>query len=185
MAKIEEALNILYKLEFSNESDVLEQNATENGWTFMGIYQGAFPQLDLWKVIRQKMQQYNGDMKLVGSMLYNNPQVREMVAAFYKKEFWDKAKLDDVVSQQVANEIFIAGVNMGMKKAVMLAQRLVGVTQDGVAGPKTIAAINKFDDEVFDETYDMLENDYYEAVIAANPSKRIYAKGWRNRAAAV
>lgn len=185
MAKIEEALNILYRLEFSSENDVLEKNATEDGWTFMGIYQGAHPQLDLWKVVRQKMQQYNGDMKLVGSMLYNNPQVREMVAAFYKKEFWDKAKLDSVNSQQVANEIFIAGVNMGMKKAVMLAQRLVGATQDGVVGPKTLAAINKFDDTVFDEMYDVLENEYYEEIIAANPSKRIFAKGWRNRAVAV
>lgn len=185
MAKIEKALDILYKLEFSNENDVLERNATEDGWTFMGIYQGAFPQLDLWKVIRQKMQQYNGDMKLVGSMLYNNATVREMVEAFYKKEFWDKARLDEVVSQQVANEIFVAGVNMGMKKAVMLAQKLVGVPADGVMGPKTLTAINKYDDAVFDEMYDVLEIDHYETIIANNPSKRIYAKGWRNRAMAV
>lgn len=185
MAKIEKALDILYKLEFSNENDVLERNATEDGWTFMGIYQGAFPQLDLWKVIRQKMQQYNGDMKLVGSMLYNNATVREMVEAFYKKEFWDKARLDEVVSQQVANEIFVAGVNMGMKKAVMLAQKLVCVPADGVMGPKTLTAINKYDDAVFDEMYDVLEIDHYETIIANNPSKRIYAKGWRNRAMAV
>ena len=185
MAKIEKALDILYKLEFSNENDVLEKNATEDGWTFMGIYQGAFPQLDLWKVIRQKMQQYNGDMKLVGSMLYNNATVREMVQAFYKKEFWDKARLDEVVSQQVANEIFVAGVNMGMKKAVMLAQKLVCVPADGVMGPKTLAAINKYDDAAFDEMYDVLETDYYDMIIASNPSKRIFAKGWRNRAVAV
>ena len=185
MAKIEKALDILYKLEFSNENDVLERNATEDGWTFMGIYQGAFPQLDLWKVIRQKMQQYNGDMKLVGSMLYNNATVREMVQAFYKKEFWDKARLDEVVSQQVANEIFVAGVNMGMKKAVMLAQKLVGVPADGVVGPKTLAAINKYDDAAFDKMYDVLETDHYEMIIANNPSKRIFAKGWRNRAVAV
>ena len=185
MAKIEEALAIMYRLEFSNEDNVLEQNATENGWTFMGIYQGAFPNLDLWKVIRQKMQQYNGDMKLVGSMLYNNATVREMVEAFYKKEFWDKAKLDEVHSQQIANEIFVAGVNMGMKKAVMLAQKLVCVPADGLVGPKTLAAINKYDDAAFDEMYDVLETDHYEMIIAANPSKRIFAKGWRNRAVAV
>ena len=185
MAKIEEALDIMYRLEFSNENDVLEKNDTEDGWTFMGIYQGAFPQLDLWKVIRQKLQQYNEDMRLVGAMMYNNPTVREMVEAFYKKEFWDKARLDEVVSQQVANEIFVAGVNMGMKKAVMLAQKLVGVPADGVMGPKTLAAINKYDDAAFDEMYDVLETDHYEMIIAANPSKRIFAKGWRNRAVAV
>ena len=185
MAKIEEALDILYRLEFSNEGNVLEKNATEDGWTFMGIYQGAHPDLDIWKAIRQKMQQYNGDMKLVGSMMYNNALVREMVQAFYKKEFWDKARLDDVNSQHMANEVFIAGVNMGMKKAVMLAQKLVGTTQDGVVGSKTIKAMNSFDDAVFDKMYDQLENEHYEAIIAANPSKRIFAKGWRNRAVAV
>ena len=185
MAKIEEALDIMYRLEFSNESNVLEKNATEDGWTFMGVYQGAFPNLDLWKVIRQKLQQYNGDMKLVGSMMYNNAAVREMVEAFYKKEFWDKAKLDEVHSQQIANEIFIAGVNMGMKKAVMLAQKLVGVPADGVMGPKTLKAINTHDDTAFDEMYDMLEMDYYEMIVVNDPRKRIYAKGWRNRAIAV
>ena len=185
MAKIEEALDIMYRLEFSNEDNVLEQNATENGWTFMGVYQGAFPNLDLWKTVRQKVQQANGSMKLAGSMLYNSVAVRELVDAFYKKEFWDKARLDEVVSQQVANEIFVAGVNMGMKKAVMLAQKLVGVPADGVVGPKTLAAINKYDDAAFDEMYDVLETDHYEMIIANNPSKRIYAKGWRNRAAAV
>lgn len=185
MARIEEALDILYKLEFSNESNVLERNATENGWTFMGIYQGAFPGLDLWKTVRQKMQQHNGDMKLVGSMLYNDPQVREMVDMFYKKEFWDKAKLDEVVSQHIANEIFIAGVNMGMKKAVMLAQKLIGVPQDGVVCPKTLKALNAFDATLFDEMYDMLEKDYYDQIVVNNPSKKIYAKGWRNRAMAV
>ena len=181
MAKIEEALDILYRLEFSNEDNVLEQNATEDGWTFMGIYQGAHPDLDIWKAIRQKMQQYNGDMKLVGSMMYNNALVREMVQAFYKKEFWDKARLDDVNSQQMANEVFIAGVNMGMKKAMMLAQRLVGTTQDGIVGNKTIKAMNSFDDAVFDEMYDVLEVDYYEK-LGAKPKFTRFVKGWRNRA---
>ena len=185
MANIDEALDIMYRLEFSNEDNVLEQNATENGWTFMGVYQGAFPNLDLWKTVRQKVQQANGSMKLAGSMLYNNVAVREMIDEFYKKEFWDKARLDEVVSQQIANEIFVAGVNMGMKKAVMMAQVLVGVPSDGAVGPKTLKALNAFDATAFDEMYDELENAHYNAIIVANPSKRIYAKGWRNRAIAV
>ena len=185
MANIDEALDIMYRLEFSNEDNVLEQNATESGWTFMGVYQGAFPNLDLWKTVRQKVQQANGSMKLAGSILYNNVAVREMIDDFYKKEFWDKAKLDEVHSQQIANEIFIAGVNMGMKKAVMLAQKLVCVPADGIVGPKTLKAINTHDDTAFDEMYDTLEMDYYEMLVVNDPRKRIYAKGWRNRAIAV
>ena len=43
MAKINEALPILYKAEFSNPSNALEWNKTETGYTFMGIYQTANP----------------------------------------------------------------------------------------------------------------------------------------------
>ena len=185
MARIEKALDILYKLEFSNENDVLERNATEDGWTFMGIYQGAFPQLDLWKVIRQKMQQYNGDMALVSDMLYDNELLEEMTVALYKKEYWDKMKLDEVNSQKIADEIFIFGVNVGLASAIRVAQRACGAIADGVLGPKTIKALNEIDEATFDKVFDQLEVNYYAMIVDKNPAKAIYLNGWRNRAYAV
>ena len=181
MAKIEEALDILYRLEFSNENDVLEKNATEDGWTFMGIYQGAHPNLDLWKVIRQKMQQYNGDMKLASEMLFDNKELEELVVRFYKKEFWDKMKLDEVASQKIADEMFVFGLNVGIGHAIKAAQRIASVQQDGVIGPKTIQALNRLDETVFDKTYDILEVEYYEK-LGEQPRFAQFVKGWRNRA---
>jgi len=185
MADIKKVMDILYKVEFSNPNDVLEKNKYEDGWTFMGIYQKANPDLDLWKTIRQKMQQYNGDMKLVGAMLYDNTVVREYVAAFYKKEYWDRMKLDKVASQNTANEMFLFGVNVGCKKAVMFAQQIVGVVEDGVVGPKTIAALNKYDDTVFSERYDELEQAYYDRLVETRPEMAVYLKGWKNRSKVV
>ena len=185
MADIKKVMDILYKVEFSSPKDVLEKNPTEDGWTFMGIYQKANPDLDLWKVVRQKMQQYNGDMELVGSMLYDNKLVRDGVEAFYKKEFWDRMKLDQIENQHVANEIMIFGVNAGTKAAIKLAQRAVGVAQDGVIGPKTIKALNNVDEDVFSLVYDQLEQEHYEKLVYANPKLKIYAKGWKNRSEVV
>lgn len=185
MADIKKVMDILYKVEFSSPKDVLEKNPTEDGWTFMGIYQKANPDLDLWKVIRQKMQQYNDDMELVGSMLYDNKLVRDGVEAFYKKEFWDRMKLDQIENQHVANEIMIFGVNAGTKAAIKLAQRAAGVVQDGVIGPKTIKALNNVDEDVFSMVYDQLEQEHYEKLVYANPKLKIYAKGWKNRSEVV
>ena len=185
MADIKKVMDILYKVEFSSPKDVLEKNPTEDGWTFMGIYQKANPDLDLWKVVRQKMQQYNDDMELVGSMLYDNKLVRDGVEAFYKKEFWDRMKLDQIENQHVANEIMIFGVNAGTKAAIKLAQRAAGVAQDGVIGPKTIKALNNVDEDVFSLVYDQLEQEHYEKLVYANPKLKIYAKGWKNRSEVV
>jgi len=185
MADVKKVMDILYKVEFSNPNDVLEKNKYEDGWTFMGIYQKANPDLDLWKIIRQKMQQYNGDMKLVGSMLYDNPIMREYVAAFYKREYWDRMKLDQIESQHVANEMMIFGVNAGVKAAIKLAQRAAGVVQDGVIGPNTLKALNRVDEKVFSQVYDELEQEHYEKLVYAKPELKIYARGWKNRSEVV
>lgn len=185
MAKIEEAMNLLYSVEFNNSKTALEKNPTEEYLTFMGIYQGANKELELWKTVRQKLQQYNGDMKLTSEMLYDNKAIRAQVDAFYKKDFWDKMKLDAVASQNTANEMFLFGVNVGCKKAVMFAQQIVGVVDDGVVGPKTIAALNKYDDTVFSERYDELEQAHYDRLVETRPEMAVYLKGWKNRSKVV
>ena len=185
MASFEKSIRVLLDLEFSSPKDVLEKNPTEPYLTFMGIYQGANPSLDIWKVIRQKVQQYNGDLALVGSMLYDNPLVVEMVYAFYKKNYWDIAKLDSVTSQNTADEIFIFGVNVGMKKAIKLTQSLLELTPDGVVGKETLWNLNNYDSEKFDEVFDVMEIAYYDELIERDPKKKIYAKGWKKRALAV
>lgn len=182
MADIQKALPILYKAEFSNANDALEINPTENGWTFMGIYQGEHPTWSGWAMVRQKMQQYNNDRKLVSSMLYDNERMREYVEFFYKREFWDKAKLDKVTSQHTANEIFIFGVVSGMGVAIKAAQELLGVVSDGWVGEKTIKALNAYDENLFDIKFDEEEIEHFRAVVASKPQKARFLNGWINRA---
>lgn len=184
MANIEEALDIMYRLEFSNEDNVLEQNATESGWTFMGIYQAANPGWPGWPIVQEAIGRLK-DRKQASIELYGNKALRELVVQLYKEKYWDKAKLDMVDSQHTATEIFVFGVNAGMRKAVQIAQQVVGCLQDGIVGPQTIRALNSFNDTVFSELYDELEQKHYGEIIANNPSKKIFANGWKARALAV
>lgn len=186
MADIKKALPILWEREHNNDpKKVLHVNQGENGYTFMGIYQSAHPTLELWKIVHQKLQQYNGDKVLAGSILFDNPRVIELVENFYKRVFWDKAKLDLVNSQHIANEIFIFGVVADMPPAIKKAQELVGVTVDGVVGKQTIAALNAYDEKAFDFQYDEEEIEYFKEIAKNNPSKAWALNGWINRAKAV
>jgi lysozyme family protein len=50
--------------------------------------------------------------------------------------------LNGILSEPVAIKIFDMGVNQGVTTAVRLVQGALGVTVDGILGPKTILAIN-------------------------------------------
>ena len=182
MARIEDSLELVWQVEYSGRKDkALHQNAGETGWTYKGIYQTAHPTWEGWRIVRTAMQKYNGDMKLASEMLFDNKELEELVVRFYKKEFWDKMKLDEVASQKIADEMFVFGLNVGIGHAIRAAQRIASVQQDGVVGPKTIQALNRLDDTVFDETYDILEVEYYEK-LGEQPRFAQFVKGWRNRA---
>jgi lysozyme family protein len=123
--------------------------------------------------------------KAAGHEAYYDEELRKLVMQFYKEEFWDKMRLDDIASQRIADEIFIFGVNAGTKRAIELAQLVVGIDHDGLIGPKTLAALNSYDENKFDIEFDKAENEYYEKLASVRPALHIYLKGWRNRANAV
>jgi lysozyme family protein len=77
--------------------------------------------------------------------------------AIYKKNYWDKLKLDDVsaVSAKVAAEMFDTSVNCGISIAAKFLQRSLNVlnmkqshwtdiTTDGIMGNKTVTALKSF-----------------------------------------
>lgn len=184
MADIKKAMKILMDLEFNNPENVLHKNPTESGYTYMGIYQKAHPKWEGWKIILEYIEKYK-NIKIASKNLYTNELLTDLVNLFYKKSFWDIAKLDLVNSQKIASEIFIFGVNVGMGIAIKTAQKLVMSNVNGLSDDRTILALNSFDEKVFDAEYDRLEQKYYETLIAANSKFKIYANGWRNRSLAV
>lgn len=63
----------------------------------------------------------------------------EHVRAIYKSAYWDKIRGDDLPIG-VDYAVFDMAVNSGPMRAATVLQRALGVTADGVIGPKTMQA---------------------------------------------
>ena len=160
MANFDDAFQILMRLEFSKPENALDKNPTESGWTFMGIYQNAHPHWEGWGEVLGALAR-GGDIEKISRALYGRENLRAQVHRFYKEAYWDRMRLDEVASQIKANEMFVFGVNVGIKPAVRAAQTVVGVEADGVLGDQMLAAINRFDEARFDKEFDRAELEYY------------------------
>lgn len=184
MAKIDDVFVLMLKLEFNDASNALHKNPTEDGYTYMGIYHTAHPKWEGWKIVEEVIAS-SSSIQEASKKLFRDGKMTELVKKFYEDMFWNKMRLGEVVSQKIANEMFVFGVNAGIPRAVKVAQEIVGVSVDGVIGSKTVAALNRFDESVFDRVFDEKEIKFYERLVEVDPKKKIYMNGWRNRALAV
>ena len=78
---------------------------------------------------------YKGQMRAL-------PQA--VARAIYRKDYWDAVQADKLPAA-VRYPLFDAAVNSGVKQATKWLQAALGVSQDGVIGPKTIAAAQAID----------------------------------------
>ena len=77
--------------------------------------------------------------------------------------------------------VFQAGVNIGDRMAVILLQRILGVTADGIVGPQTLAAVKTWPLDSLIATFLQSQKDYYDKVIARHPTQVSNFDGWMNR----
>lgn len=101
--------------------------------------------------------------------------------AIYKQNYWDTVSGDKIKSYPIAFALFDQGVNRGPKRAIQQAQRVLGLTQDGMVGPATLAAINKMDEKQFINKYLEYSETFYRGLASNNPSQAVFLKGWLNR----
>ena len=185
MADIKLSMELLKQVEHSGRNDkLLHKNKGEIGLTFFGIYEGAHPNWKGWNIVKRYLG-FTPDIKQCSKILANVTDLYALVCDFYKEEFWDKARLDEVKSQKIADEIFIFGVNVGMKTAVIKAQFLIDAKPNGVLETKTLTLLNKYDEDKFDVLFDEEEIKYYDKLIKLHSKFKINEAGWHNRARAV
>ena len=176
-----QAFNLLMSLEFSRPENALHKNPNEKGLTFMGIYETAHPKWQGWGQVRAAINAY-GDLEKASVALYNDDTLVNLVASFYKTNYWDALNLDSVDSQIKTNELFCFAVNVGTKSAVRVLQDMLGLQCDGIMGQETLRALNNYDEQAFDVDFDRAEIAYYRNLIRKNPRLGIYERGWENRA---
>jgi lysozyme family protein len=135
------------------------------GQTYAGIARKPNPDWAGWQYI---------DRKDFGSA---TPLVRE----FYKSNFWDRVRGDDIKEQAIAETIFNFGVNTGVGVASKLAQLIVGTTPDGAIGPKTVERLNICTTEKFLPAYTLAKIQRYVNICMKDRSQSKFLLGWCRR----
>lgn len=97
-----------------------------------------------------------------------------------KTMFWDVCKADNIRSQGVA-EAFVDWMWGSGITGIKRAQRLLGVTADGIVGPKTLSAINAREPRQLFAAIHNARLAHFDEIVRRNPSQKIWLKGWRNR----
>jgi lysozyme family protein len=135
------------------------------GQTYAGIARKPNPGWAGWQFI---------DRKDFGSA---TPLVRE----FYKSNFWDRVRGDDITNQAIAETIFNFAVNTGVGVASKLAQLIVGTTPDGAIGPKTLERLNICTAEKFLPAYTLAKIQRYVNICMKDRSQSKFLLGWVRR----
>ncbi len=113
----------------------------------------------------------------------SDDDAKPIAEMYYENEYWDAIRGHEIESQYIADRLLSFAVNQGPHQAIHLLQRALGVTEDGVIGPQTLAAINTQDeDEVMKKWRETLAY-FYHRVVLVNPNKAKFLNGWLARVA--
>ncbi len=122
---------------------------------------------------------------------YPRPTVAQLRGMTYaqwldilKTMFWDRWHADEIANQSIA-EILVDWVWASGKYGITIPQRVLGVTVDGVVGPKTLAAVNKQNPAQFFARIVAERKAYINRICTNRPANNKYKRGWLNRLNAI
>lgn len=104
----------------------------------------------------------------------------DVVNRVLKPHYWDRWKADDIKSQSVAN-ILVDWVWASGAHGIKIPQRLLGVTVDGIVGPKTLAAVNARNPRELFDMIKLARFDFIEDICRKRPANNKFKRGWMNR----
>ena len=207
MAKAHEPI----KLTFLREGELSIDNSDTGGFTYLGI---AYNKNKSFTVINEILEFVGNELIKLGiiksidelrnlgtpkgkpisisntvlnnlnTLLRKNKYENKLIE-YYKKQYWDVNKCDDISSQTLAEELFDFGVNAGPPTAAKILQRLVDVKDDGNLGEMSLYAINCaicFDLFSLQLNFALEKIKHYHRISKAPGSEnRKYIHGWLNR----
>ena len=135
------------------------------GLTYAGITKNNFPRWRGWEYIER------GEMELAD----------KLIAPFYKLQFYDKVRGDELNTFGKAFTLFDFAINRGARTSIKLAQLAVGCPIDGKVGPITVKAINDMPNDEFCSNYCVIKIKSYAKICDNKRSQKKFLHGWLNR----
>ena len=104
----------------------------------------------------------------------------ELAKEIYWERFYAPLQLDAIRDEKLALQVLDHAVNAGNRSAVKILQHISGCKEDGLIGPKTIAAANTFRDNIA-LRYQQGRYLFYEDLVEVKAKFAKYIPGWINR----
>jgi lysozyme family protein len=164
MAKIEFLAPKIAKWEGGFVNDKLDKGGATN----MGITIGTWRQVGYDK-------DGDGDIDVQDIKLLSHNDFKAVL-----KQYWDRWQADKIKDQQVA-EILVDWVWGSGRWGIIIPQRLLGLTQDGLVGNQTLEKINSFNQKELHKAIFAARVKFIDDIVKNNPSQKRFIKGWKKR----
>lgn len=153
-----------FELVLKSEGGYVNDNADHGGETNLGVTRAA------WGDFKGRAI-HDGEMRAL---------TKDMVQPFYKWRYWDKCRCDELPGG-LDYAVFDFAVNAGPARAVKYLQRAVGVADDGMIGPATMAAVAKANPQQALAQFSEAKAKFYRGLVERDPSQGKFIKGWLAR----
>lgn len=153
MRPFEDYLKVILK----HEGGYVNNSLDPGGETKYGICKRSYPNLDIKNI------------------------TIEQASKIYYTDYWIKLNLENIENEDLKLQVFDMAVNAGIKPAIKLLQSILGVTLDGIIGPRSEARIAQFEASQLVDLYKDSRIKYYTGLVKKNNNLSIFLNGWINR----
>lgn len=165
------------------------------GETYKGISRRFNPSWRGWDII-DEVKKANRRKRKFDTIFENNKKLQKEVRAFYRQLYWDRFWGDQIPVQEIAEELFDTGVNMGVHRAVRFLQESLNllnrnqknyadIVEDGVFGKTTLKTLETYlaidDVSYLLKVMNVLQGMHYIEYMRRSPTQEKYARGWLKR----
>jgi lysozyme family protein len=164
--------------------------ADNGGETYKGIARKFWPAWKGWAIIDVIKRTQGKAASIINKAGEVNRELQSLVLSFYKANFWDSMNLDKMKSQDIANELYDTGVNMGYKVGVEFLQRILNainnpdILVDGDLGTSTLSrcnSLNEADTKIVVKFLNHLQGAKYLDIVEHNRSQEKFIRSWASR----
>lgn len=171
-----------YKIAEQWEGGYVNDPDDKGGETYKGITRRFSPKWRGWPLIDAYKQSNGGKLPRNWFAPKTDSLLQAHVEDEAKRKFWDVFQADSIESDSVAVFLVDFGFHSGTVNVTKRLQRILGITRDGVFGPKTLQAVNNASPVWL---FNMLKEErvnLFHNIVAKDATQQKFLKGWLRRA---